>query len=138
MILIDLNVILDVIQKREPHYSASAAVLELVERQTIRGSLAAHAITTIHFLVRKYQNQTIANQAIQWLLEHFDIIAADRNILMQATALNWKDFEDAVISVSAQMHSCDAIVTRNIKDFRQSFVPALTPDEFLISLNGTQ
>ncbi len=35
MILVDLNVVLDVVQRREPHYARSAALLsEIVARRT--------------------------------------------------------------------------------------------------------
>lgn len=45
MILVDLNVLLDVIQQREPHYRASAAVLEEVVRRREEGGLATEAET---------------------------------------------------------------------------------------------
>lgn len=43
MILVDLNVLLDVIQKREPHYPASAAVLDKIVRRQVDAVVPAHA-----------------------------------------------------------------------------------------------
>lgn len=51
MLVLNLHVVLDVIQKRLPHYAASAAVVDGVVRCKERGALPAHALTTIHFLV---------------------------------------------------------------------------------------
>ena len=40
MILGDLNVLLDVLQKREPHYPASAAVLDAIVQGTVAGAIS--------------------------------------------------------------------------------------------------
>ena len=41
------------------------------------------------------------------------------------------DFEDAVVDAVAERNGADYILTRNIKDFAGSSVPAVTPTEFL-------
>lgn len=53
--------------------------------------------------------------------------------LYKAHALGWRDYEDAMVSIAALEMGCTAIVTRNIKDFSSSKVPALTPDEYLLA-----
>jgi len=50
---------------------------------------------------------------------------------MKAAEMKWDDFEDAVQSVTAERIRTDYIITRNIRDFRKSKVPSLTPTEFL-------
>ncbi|WP_199774239.1 PIN domain-containing protein [Salinibacter altiplanensis] len=51
-ILVDLNVILDVVQRREPHYADSAGLLSKIVEGTVDGAVPGHAITTIYYLVR--------------------------------------------------------------------------------------
>jgi hypothetical protein len=51
--------------------------------------------------------------------------------LSKAAQLNWKDFEDAVQSVTAERIRADYIITRNIRDFADSRVVAYTPSELL-------
>ena len=96
MILVDLNVLLDVIQRREPHYRASAAVLEEIVRRRVQGGLAAHELTTVHYLVRRYQDGPTADRAVDWLLRYFTILEVGQGELVRAQALGWQDFEDAV------------------------------------------
>lgn len=48
-----------------------------------------------------------------------------------AVNMKWKDFEDAIQSATAEYVHADYIITRNIKDFTQSKVMALTPAELL-------
>ncbi len=40
-------------------------------------------------------------------------------------------FEDNIQIESAKQFHLDAIITRNIKDFKNSRIPAYTPEEFL-------
>jgi len=126
-----LNVVLDVVQKREPHYAASAAVLACVVTGQCQGALPAHAVTTLYYLVVRYQNKKKAGETVSWLLRYFDIAPVGHEELLRAHALQWPDFEDAVVAVSAAAACCDWIVTRNLRDFADSPVPAVTPEEFL-------
>lgn len=132
MILIDLNVLLDVVQQRQPHYRASAAVLEDVIHAKTPGALPGHAITTLHYLIGRYQSAAVANRAVDWLLRYFAVAPVGRAELLRARALGWDDFEDAVVAAAAESVGCENIVTRNVRDFAGSPVPAVTPEEYLL------
>lgn len=131
MILVDLNVVLDVVQAREPHYRASAEVLDRVVGQRVKGFIAGHAVTTIHYLVERFRNVGAANEAVDWMIRHFDIAAIGREQLLRARSLGWPDFEDAVVAAAAESAGCSVIVSRNVKDFAGSPIPASTPEEYL-------
>ena len=131
MILVDLNVILDVFQAREPHYPASAQVLDQVVDRQVKGVVSAHAVTTIHYLASRYRNDSAAHEAVEWLIRHFEIAPIGREQLLRARSLQWTDFEDAVVAAAAESSCCEFIITRNIKDFSGSPVLALTPGEYL-------
>lgn len=66
--------------------------------------------------------------ALSLIFEWTDFTASD---LSHAAELCWDDFEDAVQSVTAGRVRADYIVTRNVKDFVKSRVPALTPSELI-------
>lgn len=132
MILVDLNIVLDVVQKREPHYRASSAVLAEAVRGKVQALLPAHALTTLHYIIGRYQGRAKANEVVDWLLTHFGIAATGREELIRARGLDWSDFEDAVVAAAAESAGCQTIVTRNVRDFDGSPVPALTPEEYLI------
>jgi hypothetical protein len=53
LILIDLNIILDILGRREPFYEYSAAVMSLVEKGTVQGCVAAHSVTTLFYIVER-------------------------------------------------------------------------------------
>ncbi|WP_429885127.1 type II toxin-antitoxin system VapC family toxin [Geoalkalibacter halelectricus] len=129
-LILDLNVLLDVVQQRLPHYSASAGVLDFALKNKC-GCIPAHMLTTLHYLVTKYAEKQQADDLIDWLLQNFTVVPADKTVFLRARSLGFSDFEDAVVCASAQEHHCRFIITRNTKDFTQSNIQALTPAEFL-------
>ena len=130
-VIIDLNVLLDVIQKRQPHYDASAKALSRVLKDQADAVLPGHAVTTIYYVVAKYADQNHADDAVDWMIKHFDIEASGKADFIRARSLSMTDFEDAVIAALAERAGCDYIVTRNVADFAGSPVPAITPLAFL-------
>lgn len=126
-ILLDVNVMLDVLLDRKPFADAASAVWAFVERGEVAGFLAAHAVTTIHYLNARAMGSTAAGEAADALLTVFDIAPVDRAVLDSALAFGWEDFEDGVTAAAARRAQCDAIVTRNPKDFKSSPVRVLTP-----------
>lgn len=128
-ILLDVNVVLDVLLDRRPFAAAASAVWSAVEQGRARGLLPAHAVTTLHYLNAREVGSRQAGETTDALLSVFDVAAVDESVLHAALALGWTDFEDAVTAASARRARCDAIVTRNPRDFRASPVRVLTPAE---------
>jgi len=127
-VLIDTNVVLDVLLERKPYLAASAAVWDAVESGGAEGYLAAHAITTIHYLAQKQLGTRRAKRVIASLLQVFRVAAVDGDVLRDALQYETQDFEDAVSAAAAQATGCEAIVTRDPKGFRASGLPVLTPE----------
>ena len=98
--------------------------------------IPTHAVTTIFYLVERASDTSRANQTVDWLLQHFDVPAADKPILLRARNLPLKDFEDAVVASLAEKHACDYVITRNVPDFAGSPVPTVSPAEFLLILQS--
>ena len=130
-LMFDLNVVIDVIEKRMPHVHYSAIVISEALYNRISGLLLGHGLTTAYYLIAKAKGAHVANQKIDWLLAHFDVISADKALFQHARSLSFDDFEDAVVAVLAEVAACDYIVTRNVPDFKHSPIPAITPEEFV-------
>jgi predicted nucleic acid-binding protein len=127
-VLLDTNVILDVLQARRPHEQSSTAVWAAVETGAAVGLLAAHSLTTIHYLIRKEAGVAKANQALASILKVFQVAAVDGRVLQEALALRWPDFEDAVTAAAARIAGCNLIVTRDTEGFRGSVIRCLPPE----------
>jgi predicted nucleic acid-binding protein len=127
-VLVDANVVLDVLFDRQPYFAASAAVWSAIEGGAVEGLLSAHAVTTVHYLIRKEQGAAKARQALTAILRVFGVAMVDERVILEALEMQSPDFEDSVTAAAAQLAECDLIVTRDPKGFRGSPVQALTPE----------
>lgn len=133
-VTLDINVLLDVFQKREPHYVASAQVVSMVTAGTLAGVCPAHGLTTLYYLVRKHASKPDAEDAMDQVLRHFQIGNLEAAEWQEARRLPFADFEDAVVASVAKATASVFIITRNAEDFAGSPVPAITPADFLSQL----
>jgi predicted nucleic acid-binding protein len=130
-ILLDLNIIMDVLTHREPHYHLSAQVWAAVESGRCEGLLAAHSITTLFYLLSRQLDRQRAVLALHDILRIFAVAAVDQHVITTALALGWRDFEDAVQMAAAIQAGADYLVTRNPADFRGGTVTVLQPGELI-------
>lgn len=133
-ILIDLNILLDVLQKREPFFENSARLLAAVETGLVHGYVAAHSISTLFYLVQKGKSSADARAIITNLLQFIEIASVNQSTIEQALNLDFRDFEDAVQMISAVQCKADCLITRNIKDYKSALLPIVQPIDFLSTL----
>jgi len=135
-VLLDTNVVLDVLLERKPHTAASAAVWAAVETGKVDGLLAAHAVTTVHYLVSRERGRAVGERTLNAILRVLGVAPVDSKVLQNAIALAWPDFEDAVTAAAAAQAGCDLIVTRDPRGFPHSPVTALPPEAAVAFLRG--
>jgi predicted nucleic acid-binding protein len=132
--LIDLNVILDVLQRREPFYDMSARVLAAAETGVLEGWVAAHSLTTLFHLLAKYQSAEQARVALTDLLTFLSLAAVDHIVIEQALNLPYPDFEDAVQMMAAVKSGARYLVSRNVRDYGMGPLPVIQPAELVALL----
>jgi len=130
-VLIDLNVILDVLQRREPFYMMSARVLACAETGLVEGWVAAHSLTTLFYLLAKYQSTEQARVTLSELLSFLPVATVDQAVIEGALILPYGDFEDAVQMMAAVQTGVQYLVTRDVRDYKAGPLPALMPAELL-------
>ncbi len=128
-VLIDTNVVLDFLQEREPFVENAAKLFERIDNGEIEGFISATTITNIYYIVRRSAGRVVAQDAIRQLLSDLNICAVNLEILKQALALNFNDFEDAVQYACAVVQKVDAIVTRDVSGFVNAEIPIVLPEE---------
>ena len=117
-VLIDLNIILDFLNKRNFHEEVANIINMCVEKK-LYGFIVAHEITTLsYFLWKEKKDKNKAADIISALLDMFNIIPIDEKILREALFSPVKDYEDAVIEVSSVKNSIDYIISRNLGEQR--------------------
>lgn len=135
-VLIDTNVCIDAIQQREPFGRVAAILLDHSEKGLINGYVSAHSFDTLFYILIRTTQRENVYQAIRGLRRTVDIAPVTKNEIDKALQHNWPDFEDAIHYEAARTAGCDAIVTRNTKDFKQAELPVFSPARFLEELEG--
>lgn len=131
-ILVDTNVILDVLLKREPHTKAAQIIMTKCADREITGYLAAHSIPNIFYVLRKDYSQEERRKFIRNLCGIFRISDLNAEKIISAVDNEqFLDFEDCLQEECAVTEMTDYIVTRNPADFKQSRVKVIEPDEFV-------
>ncbi len=131
VLLIDANILLDVLMNRQDFVKDSSMIWKLCETNQAKGYISALTFANLMYIMRKQLDpETIEKLLVQlkFIFEFADFAVSD---LQRAAEMKWKDFEDAVQSATAERLHADFIITRNVKDFRESKIMALTPTEFL-------
>lgn len=130
-VLLDTNVVLDVILQRRPLDAASLPIMVLAEQGEIDAILGATSLTTAYYILRRSEGNQAAHEHLAALLGVFQIASVNRSILLRAVQRKWRDFEDAVLHELALAAGADAIITRNVTDFKKSQVQIYSPERFI-------
>ena len=132
-IFLDTNVLLDILAKREPFYTASAEIWSLAESGAVQGCISTISFNNIYYVVRKMAGKCNADKALRILRDIFVPVAPDTLILNQAIDSTMNDFEDAIQFHSAIRAGADCLITRDPRHFKEvkTNLAISTPDEFL-------
>ena len=130
-VLLDVNVIVDILGATEDVlYSAQA--LDVMLLRGFEPCMVASETATVQYALaaRKYASDEQAMEAIEGISQLLTVLDATEADLRNALRNPLGDFEDALLAWAAHRHGVDLIVTRNLRDFRESPVAALSPQQF--------
>lgn len=134
--LIDTNVVVDVLQQRQPWCESGNAIFLAAANHVIDGCLTAKEIADIHFFARKqFRDQdnvdAQARNVVAKLMSLFEVIDTLSADCQTAIGIDNNDYEDAIMIASAQRAGVECIITRNPDHYRAAQIPIYDPDDFL-------
>ena len=131
-ILLDTNVVLDFLLKREPNYEYAQTIIKEIVNGNVQGYITASMATDIFYLLQKTNGKTFALNSLADLLIILDVLTVYRDDVYSALCSDWDDFEDALLTYVAVRCGINAIVTRNIKDYqRAKKIDIIFPQDFV-------
>lgn len=136
--LIDTNVILDVLTRREPFFATSALVLDRAERGNCTAWICATTVTTIFYLVRRHLSADETIEQLRNLTAICAVAPVNQSVIDSALQSPFQDFEDAVLNYAAHTVGAECIVTRNEPDFRHASLLIYSPRQFIEVLTQRQ
>lgn len=132
-IFVDTNVMVDLLARREPFYADAARLFSLVDTGKCAAAVAAVSFSTTAYLLEKRMSYEELVHTLRQFASIVEIAAVDERAVrksLSATSL-FRDIEDAMQHYAAVQSGCDAIITRNVKDFVHADIPVFMPGEFL-------
>jgi len=132
-LLVDTNVVLDVLLARKPFDEWAVNIFKLAALVEVELFISINSFTDIiYFVSKEYDSDTVRKQ-MAGLLDFCRIIEAGHRDALQSLKLtDFEDIEDAFQSYCAEKEIIDYIITRDLKGFKSSKIPALTPQEYLL------
>jgi predicted nucleic acid-binding protein len=130
-VFLDINVILDILLKREKLYKAPALIFKAVENGKINGLICSLSFPTLFYILSKELGKDKAVILLNKIRLIFNISLVDEKIIDKSLVSGFKDFEDAIQYYSALIARADYLITRNIKDFKSTGIPVISPEEFI-------
>ena len=133
-VFVDTNIIVDLIADRKPFSKFAIEIFNKAEKKELELFTSSHSITSTHYLLKKYLSEKDLRDILYNLLDYLTVIPVDVDVLKKGLRSKHKDFEDSIqIFCASTVEKIDCIVTRNVKDFKNSVIPIFTPDEFVLN-----
>ena len=131
LIFVDSDVILDVLEKREPFYSYSAQILTLGDEKKIKLVTTSLVFSNVYYLLRKHLGIDKAKESLRKLRVIVDVISVNAKEVDLALNSEMSDFEDALQYFTAMNSKIGFIITRNVRDYKNPKLIVQTPQEYI-------
>jgi len=131
-LFIDTNILIDLLARREPYYDESAMLFSMADKKIIKLSISSLSIANTSYTLQRLMAETKAKEVLRKLKLIVTILPLDDKVV--GLALNedsFKDFEDGLQYFTAIENNQDIIITRNLKDFKNSRLPVMTAKQFI-------
>ena len=134
-VFIDTNIVIDLLAKREPFFQEAAELFSLADKHEINLSLSALTIANASYILLRQLNPTESKSVLRNLRLIVKVLSLNDKVV--GLALNdekFKDFEDGLQYFTAIENNQEAIITRNLKDFKNAKLPVMTANQFIETL----
>ena len=131
-LFIDTNIVIDLLAKREPFYEEAAKLFSLADKNKINLIVSSLTFANTNYILSKMTNSTTARE----ILTKFKVLVTvaalnDKIIELALNDKSFSDFEDGLQYYTAMENEADIIITRNLKDFKNSILPVITAQTYL-------
>lgn len=131
-VIIDTNIALDMMANRQDFQDDAAKVFTLCIGGLAEGFFTSNSICDLHYVLHHhFHDEHQTRKSLETWLNLMGVLEVTGEDCIRALDSQMTDYEDAVIVQAAKRTGCDYIVTRNLKDFSSSPVPAVSPRDFI-------
>ena len=131
-LFIDTDVIIDFLIDRKPYSREAAILFTLIEQKKLRGYSSSLTFSNLYYILRKIETHNKVISKLDSLSKILSILKVDEQTIKRAINSGFLDFEYSIQYYSAQDYKkISVIITRNIRDYKNSEIPVMTPGDYL-------
>ena len=130
-IFVDSDIILDLLCKREPHYTFAAKVFTLADYKELSLKTTSVVYANVFYILRKILGIEKAKEYLRMLRLIVGVLPVDEKIIDLALNSSFSDFEDGLQYYTARENQISILLTRNIKDYKGKELIVQTPEEYI-------
>ena len=131
-IFADINIVIDLLSRRKPFFEEAAEIFSLADKKQVELSVSSLTIANTGYTLLRQMDSNKAKSVLRKLRLILKILPLDDKII--GLALNdetFSDFEDGLQYFTAIEDEQEIIITRNLKDYKNSKLPAMTAKQFI-------
>ena len=130
-VLVDTNIVLDLLGKREEFYKDAQQLFSFGELKKVELYVSTLTIANTHYILSRDITSAKAKSILRQLMLIVKLLPMDEDVIGLALESNFKDFEDGIQYYTATKNDIEVIATRNKKDFKQANLPILNAGEIV-------
>ncbi len=131
-ILIDTNIVIDLLSKRQEFYDDAAILFSQADRKQLQLTISSLTFVNTNYILTKLKSAKEVREILRKFKVLVEVLSLDDKITELALSdESFADFEDGLQYYSAIENNVDIIITRNKKDYKNSKLPVLTAKEYL-------
>ena len=132
-IFVDTDVILDLLAERIPSFHFSAVLFTFAEMKKLELHTTPLVLANTFYILKKKIGNNEAKNALRKLRILVHVVDSSESIIDKALNSDFTDFENAIQYYTALEHNIKIILTRNVRDYKNTSVIVQTPEEFLVT-----
>jgi predicted nucleic acid-binding protein len=131
-LFLDTNILIDFLSDRGSFTKYATILFQRASQEKLDLYTSTHAIATTYYILKKYTDEKLLRRKLLDLMEFLEVLDVTNSQLKKALISEIADFEDAIqLFNAASISGINYIVTRNLKDFKGSSIPAVAPEEII-------
>jgi predicted nucleic acid-binding protein len=131
-IFVDTNIVIDLLSRRAPFFDEAAVLFSLADKKQIELTVSSLTIANTAYTLLRQMDSNHAKSILRKLRLIVNVLPLDDKIV--GLALNdetFADFGDGLQYFTAIENGQELIITRNLKDFKNSKLPVMTAKQFI-------
>ncbi|HUH32593.1 MAG TPA: PIN domain-containing protein [Daejeonella sp.] len=127
-VFVDSDILLDLFFDRKPHSTFAIKLFDIDSQKNFTLYTSTLITANLYYVISKQRNKDYANECISILLRHMQVLPMEVDSVEYGLSNVFGDFEDAIQYHIAKKNHCTKILSRNIKDYKQSSIPVMTAE----------